>query len=90
MSQDSILRIPRSDSSGDYALIKVSKSGASDLDLQLVGTEGETPYVGSRGFCLPFLRHGKLLLHCGNVVSQNMNFSDLEWNQETTSEKLPG
>ncbi|EFE39339.1 conserved hypothetical protein [Trichophyton verrucosum HKI 0517] len=47
MSQDSILRIPRSDSSGDYALIKVSKSGASDLDLQLVGTEGETPYVGS-------------------------------------------
>ncbi|EGD92928.1 hypothetical protein TESG_00488 [Trichophyton tonsurans CBS 112818] len=47
MSQDSILRIPRSDSSGDYALIKVSKSGASDLDLQLIGTEGETPYVGS-------------------------------------------
>ncbi|EFR01156.1 hypothetical protein MGYG_04160 [Nannizzia gypsea CBS 118893] len=47
MSQDSILRIPRSDSSGDYALIKVSKSGTSDLDLQLVGTEGENPYIGS-------------------------------------------
>ncbi|KAK2854396.1 hypothetical protein FQN49_005135 [Arthroderma sp. PD_2] len=47
MSSESILRIPRSDSSGDYVLIKVSKSGSSDLDLQLVGTEGENPYAGS-------------------------------------------
>ncbi|KAM5464750.1 hypothetical protein MauCBS54593_006843 [Microsporum audouinii] len=46
MCHDSVLRIPRSDGSGDYALIKVSKSGTSDLDLQLIGTEGENPYVG--------------------------------------------
>ncbi|KAF3479568.1 uncharacterized protein GIQ15_06544 [Arthroderma uncinatum] len=47
MTNESILRIPRSDASGDYALIKVSKSGSSHLDLQLVGTEGENPYAGS-------------------------------------------
>lgn len=61
MCHDSVLRIPRSDGSGDYALIKVSKSGTSDLDLQLIGTEGENPYVG---FCkYSFFPAQKLFLY---------------------------
>ncbi|KAK2749207.1 hypothetical protein FQN57_006822 [Myotisia sp. PD_48] len=47
MVDESILRIPRSDSSGDFILIKASRSGTSKLDLDLVGTEGESPYVGT-------------------------------------------
>lgn len=42
-----ILQIPRSDEPNAYVLVHVTRSGTATLDLQLVATEGEDPYVGS-------------------------------------------
>lgn len=47
MAKETILRIQRSDSPGDFVLVKVARSGSSELDLKLVATEGEAPYRGS-------------------------------------------
>ncbi|EEQ91951.1 hypothetical protein RJZ56_006201 [Blastomyces dermatitidis] len=47
MAKETILRIPRSDSPGDFILVKVTRPGSSELDLKLVATEGEAPYRGS-------------------------------------------
>ncbi|EER40523.1 conserved hypothetical protein [Histoplasma capsulatum var. duboisii H88] len=46
MRKETILRIQRSDSLGDFVLVKVARSGRSELDLTLVATEGEAPYRG--------------------------------------------
>ncbi|EEH02958.1 conserved hypothetical protein [Histoplasma capsulatum G186AR] len=46
MTKETILRIQRSDSLGDFVLVKVARSGRSELDLTLVATEGEAPYRG--------------------------------------------
>lgn len=46
MTKETILRIQRSDSLGDFVLVKVARSGRSELDLTLVATEGEAPYWG--------------------------------------------
>lgn len=47
MSEEIVLRLPRSDSPGDYVLVNVIPQSVSPLDLKLVATEGEAPYVGS-------------------------------------------
>lgn len=47
MSEEIVLRIPRSDSHGDYVLVNVVPQKSSALDLKLIATEGEAPYVGS-------------------------------------------
>ncbi|OJD24918.1 hypothetical protein ACJ73_03720 [Blastomyces percursus] len=46
MVKETILRIPRSDSPGDFVLVKVTRPGSSELDLKLAATEGEAPYRG--------------------------------------------
>ena len=45
MGPEHILRIPRSDSEGEYVVVSVTTNGSSPLDLRVVGTEGESPYV---------------------------------------------
>ena len=45
MAVEHILRIPRSDSEGDFVLVNVSSNGPGPLDLKLLATEGESPYV---------------------------------------------
>lgn len=45
MASEKILRIARSDSEGDYVLVNVSSNGASPVDLKLLATEGESPYI---------------------------------------------
>ncbi|KAI4127321.1 MAG: hypothetical protein LQ347_004652 [Umbilicaria vellea] len=40
-----ILRIPRSDNTGDYIILNVTSNGPSPLDLRLVATEGDAPYI---------------------------------------------
>lgn len=46
MAVEYVLRISRSDSEGEYVLVNVtSPAGASALDLRLLATEGENPYV---------------------------------------------
>ena len=41
-----VLRIQRADSAEDFVLIKASPSGKHALDLDLLATEGSSPYVG--------------------------------------------
>ncbi len=45
MASEHVLRLPRSDSVGDYVLVNVTSNGSSPLDLKLLATEGESPYI---------------------------------------------
>ena len=45
MTSEHILRVPRSDSEGDFVLVKVSTNGSLPLDLKLLATEGTNPYI---------------------------------------------
>ncbi len=46
MSSEYVLRLPRTDSEGEYVLVNVLPlGGASTLDLRLLATEGESPYI---------------------------------------------
>ena len=45
MASEYVLRIPRSDSAGEYVILNVNKNGSALLDLKLVATEGTNPYV---------------------------------------------
>jgi len=50
MAPEHILRLPRSDSEGDYVLVNIMSNGASPLDLRLLATEGESPYITESEF----------------------------------------
>ena len=46
MASDHVLRISRSDNEGEYVLVNVTSSaGSPALDLRLLATEGESPYI---------------------------------------------
>lgn len=46
MASYHVLRIPRSDDEGDFVLVNVTPSAdPSALDLRLLATEGESPYI---------------------------------------------
>ena len=45
MMSEHILRVPRADSEGDFVIVNVASNGSSPLDLRLLATEGESPYV---------------------------------------------
>ncbi|KAJ4316424.1 hypothetical protein N0V84_007861 [Fusarium piperis] len=47
MAQTRILRFARSDDKSAFVLVQVTPKGSKPLDLKLVGTEGEAPYVAS-------------------------------------------
>ncbi|KAL8729233.1 MAG: hypothetical protein Q9166_004854 [cf. Caloplaca sp. 2 TL-2023] len=47
MALNHVLRISRTDSTGDYVLLNTSSNGSSPLDLQLFATEGTDPYKKS-------------------------------------------
>jgi len=48
MAHPHLLRIPRSDlSDGAAVLVKVEPRAHNTLDVKLIGTEGENPYVAS-------------------------------------------
>lgn len=48
MASEHVLRIPRTDSLGEYVLLNTSSCGSSPLDLKLLATEGTEPYVKTR------------------------------------------
>lgn len=50
MDTEHILYLPRSDSEGEYVLVNVSSGGPSPLDLKLLATEGESPYMATSEF----------------------------------------
>lgn len=45
MASDHVFRIPRTDSPGEHILLNTTSNGSSALDLQLLATEGNEPYV---------------------------------------------
>jgi hypothetical protein len=47
-SQARVLKFPRSDDKSSFVLLQATPNGSNRLDLKLVGTEGEEPYVASR------------------------------------------
>lgn len=48
MSSVHILQFPRADNDEGFVLIQVTCAGSKSLDLKLVGTEGEEPYMVKR------------------------------------------
>jgi hypothetical protein len=48
MTTPRVIKLPRDDDESAYALIQVTQLGPKPLDVKLVGTEGEAPYVASR------------------------------------------
>ncbi len=50
MASSRVLRVPQSEVDGAFVLVQVSSSGSKTLDLKLVATEGEAPYVIKRQF----------------------------------------
>ena len=66
MDSQRILRIPQAGSPDDFVLVGVSRVGPSELDVKLVATEGEYPYVGSGTKpLLPFTTAVWIWYHCG-------------------------
>ncbi len=60
MATSRVLKVPQSDNDKEFVLLQVSSSGKKPLDLKLIGTEGEAPYVAkSRSF--PTSQNAKLL-----------------------------
>ena len=65
-----ILRIPRSDSEGDYVVLNVTSNGPSPLDLRLVATEGDAPYITTSAATLS--HHSKQTqTDCQSIVKQS-------------------
>ena len=50
MATQHILYLPRSDKDKEHILVNVSSEGPSPLDLKLLATEGEFPYVATSEF----------------------------------------
>lgn len=55
MAAQRILRIPFSDDLESFVLVNAIRTGKTELNLKLVATEGEDPFVGS-SMLLPPLR----------------------------------
>ena len=47
MATEHILYLARSDSDEEHVLVNVSSAGPSLLDLKLLATEGESPYIAT-------------------------------------------
>ncbi|KID91587.1 DNA double-strand break repair and VJ recombination XRCC4 [Metarhizium guizhouense ARSEF 977] len=68
MAPKQILKFSQSENESSYVLVQVSSKGSKPLDLKLVGTEGEAPYVCS-------LRHDRV----ASLRVKNCPVSEAEW-----------
>lgn len=48
MATSRVLKIPQSDNDKEFVLLQATASGKKPLDLKLIGTEGEAPYMVKR------------------------------------------
>ncbi|KAG8669826.1 hypothetical protein FPOAC1_009225 [Fusarium poae] len=69
-----VLRFPRSDDKTAFVLVQITQKGSKPLDLKLVGTEGEEPYVAS-------LKHDKVM----SLRVNNCPASESEWQKTLES-----
>ncbi|KAF5670329.1 mitotic apparatus p62 [Fusarium heterosporum] len=70
MAPFSVLRFPRSDDESAFVLLQVTSKGSKRLDIKLVGTEGDEPYVAS-------LKHDRVV----SLRVKNCPASESEWQQ---------
>ncbi|KAL9011253.1 MAG: hypothetical protein Q9173_003886 [Seirophora scorigena] len=70
MASEHVLRVPRTDSPGDFVLLKTCSSGSSPLDLNLLATEGTEPYVKT-------LKHSRI----PKYRAKTNHLSDQQWEQ---------
>ncbi|KAI5466925.1 hypothetical protein BGZ63DRAFT_11970 [Mariannaea sp. PMI_226] len=68
MASARVLRLTRSDDTSEFVLLQVTHKGSRPLDLKLVGTEGEAPYVTS-------LKHDRV----SSLRVKNCPASESEW-----------
>ncbi|KAK4067866.1 hypothetical protein Trihar35433_6426 [Trichoderma harzianum] len=68
MAASRVIKLPRDDDESTYALIQVIQKGSKPLDVKLVGTEGEAPYVTS-------LKHDRV----ASLQVPNCPVSEAEW-----------
>lgn len=54
MAPSHIIRVPRTDEEGAFILGEVTPSGSKPLNVKLVATEGEEPYVVKCMSSIPF------------------------------------
>ena len=55
MASEQIFRFPRSDSEGDFIIANITTNGSSPLDLKILATEGENPYVSTSALITSYL-----------------------------------
>ncbi|KAL9018624.1 MAG: hypothetical protein Q9185_004086 [Variospora sp. 1 TL-2023] len=70
MASEHVLRIPRTDSLGEYVLLNTSSCGSSPLDLKLLATEGTEPYVKT-------LKHSRI----PKYRAKTNHLSDQQWEE---------
>ncbi|TQV97607.1 mitotic apparatus protein p62 [Cordyceps javanica] len=75
MTTSRVLKIPQNDNDKEFVLLQASSSGKKPLDLKLVGTEGEAPYVVK-------IKHGRT----SALKVKNSPLTDSEW--ESTLESF--
>ncbi|KAM3513700.1 hypothetical protein MY11210_002609 [Beauveria gryllotalpidicola] len=63
-----VLKVPQSDNNKEFVLLQASSSGKKPLDLKLIGTEGEAPYVVK-------IKHDRV----SALKVKNSHLSDSEW-----------
>ncbi|KAM3499342.1 hypothetical protein MY10362_007393 [Beauveria mimosiformis] len=68
MVTSSVLKVPQSDNDKEFVLLQASSSGKKPLDLKLIGTEGEAPYVVK-------IKHDRVPA----LKVKNSHLSDSEW-----------
>ncbi|OAA52390.1 DNA double-strand break repair and VJ recombination XRCC4 [Beauveria brongniartii RCEF 3172] len=67
-----VLKVPQSDNDKEFVLLQASSSGKKPLDLKLIGTEGEAPYVVKT-------RHTVKHDRVPALKVKNSHLSDSEW-----------
>ncbi|KAL8965786.1 MAG: hypothetical protein Q9197_006330 [Variospora fuerteventurae] len=77
MASEHVLRIPRTDSLGEYVLLNTSSCGSSPLDLKLLATEGTEPYVKT-------LKHSRI----PKYRAKTNHLSDQQWEEVLRSTLL--
>ncbi|KAL9002347.1 MAG: hypothetical protein Q9188_004720 [Gyalolechia gomerana] len=68
MASEHVLRLPRTDSPGDYILLNTSSHGSNPLDLRLLATEGTEPYV-------KILKHSRI----SKYRAKSNHLTDSQW-----------
>ncbi|KAJ3484199.1 hypothetical protein NLG97_g7117 [Lecanicillium saksenae] len=68
MTTSRVLKVPQSDNDKEFVLLQASSSGKKPLDLKLIGTEGEAPYVVK-------VKHDRI----SALKVKNSPLTDAEW-----------